>query len=137
MFKNWCEESLKNQIKRTFSLLSSSSMFFSMLNEDNNEDSEINYSKLIDDDLIEESITAGKIAFIVPLLEKIFSTKIEKHQKSEVDLITCESKLKLSVANFLKNAFSHNFILVISGKIYKCLFIIIYFRMTKLHQCQC
>lgn len=112
LHKNWCEEPLESQIRRTFSLLSSSCMFFTMLN-DEDEDNQIDHTKLIDDDLIDEGITAGKLAFIVPLVEKIFQIKTEKHEKSETDLILSNTKLKLRVANFLKDAFSSNFILVI------------------------
>lgn len=108
-------------------------MYFSFLNEDENEN-EINYSKIDDVELTEEGITVEKLAFIVPLLEKIFCTKVEKHANSEADLITKNLKFKLLAANFLKNAFSNKFI---SVKFFKTLILIkLNFRKKKLYQNQ-
>lgn len=110
LFKNWCEESLESQLKRTFTLLTSSCLLFSMMDEEE-EASNDAMKDAEDDDLLNEGITAGKLAFIVPLLEKIFFVAVDKKAVKLAAEVT-DSNLQMRAAAFLKVAISPNFIFV-------------------------
>lgn len=102
MFPNWTEEPLENQLRRTFALLSSACFMYSIMEKDI-DDIELDQEKMMENESVEEEgITAAKLAFLLPLVKIIF---MEKNP-------LFDSKLKIRVASFFKEAIAPNFILV-------------------------
>ncbi|KAI1721194.1 protein ILITYHIA [Ditylenchus destructor] len=97
LYKNWCDEPLKDQLNRVFLLLTSACLMFSSFGE------EINLDDGADDDaMFNEGITAFKLGFIVPLVNAILLRSNEP---------AIDTKLKIRVATFLKDAITPTCIL--------------------------